>query len=110
MGLVKPADGVVFAEDKTEKSFNSLPENHWLKKAIKKTIKKLREDVFYGEKIKRGLIPKRYIQKYQIDNLYWCQLPNAWRLVYSVEADNIEILAMIIEYFDHKGYERRFRY
>ena len=110
MGLIKSASGVVFAENKTEKAFNSLADEDSLKKAIKKTIEKLNENVFYGEKISKRQIPKEYIQKYGINNLYWCQLPNAWRLVYSVEANNVEILAVIIEYFNHKNYERRFNY
>lgn len=110
MGLIKPASGVIFAEDKTEEAFNSLIDEDCLKKAIKKTIEKLNENVFYGEKISKKQILKEYIQKYGIDNLYWCQLPNAWRLVYSVEANNVEILAIIIEYFNHKNYERRFNY
>ena len=110
MGLIKRADGIIFADDKTEKAFNSLSENDWLKKAIEKVIEKLKENIFAGEKIRKELIPKKYINKYGIDNLYWCQLPNAWRLVYSVVANNVEILAVIIEYFDHKNYERRFNY
>ena len=110
MRLIKPASGVVFAEDKTEEAFNSLADGDSLKKVIKKTIEKLNENVFYGEKISKKQIPKEYVHKYGIDNLYWCQLPNAWRLVYSVEADSVEILAVIIEYFNHKNYERRFNY
>lgn len=110
MGLIKSASGVVFAEDKIEEAFNSLADEDFLKKAIRKTIEKLNENVFYGERISKKQIPKEYVQKYRISNLHWCQLPNAWRLVYSVEADSVEILAVIIEYFNHKNYERRFNY
>jgi len=31
-----PADRVFFMNEKQEEMFNSLPENHWLKKAINK--------------------------------------------------------------------------
>jgi len=75
-----------------------------------KAIERLKENVFCGERIKKERIPKVYIKKYGISNLFWYQLPGAWRLVYSVEANNEEILAVIIEYFDHKDYERRFGY
>jgi len=110
MRLIKPADGVIFAEEKTEEAFNSLSENDPLKKAIKRAIENMKQNAFCGEKIKRELIPKEYIKKYNINNLFWYQLPNAWRLVYSVTADNVELIAIIIEYFNHKNYERKFNY
>jgi len=36
MSLIKPADGVIFAEDKLEKAFNLLSHESPLKKSIKK--------------------------------------------------------------------------
>lgn len=109
--LVKPSDKVIFVDDKLEEAFNSLDEEDWLKKSIKKAIVKLKENAFCGERIKKELIPKIYIQKYNIDNLWWFPLPNAWRLLYSIIApNNVQILSVIIEYMDHKNYERRFKY
>ncbi len=110
MRLVKRADRIIFAEDKTEEAFNSLLEEDWLKKAINRVMDTLKENVFSGEKIRKELIPREYIQKYNIDNLFWYKLPKGWRLVYSVAGNDIEVLAIIIEYFDHKNYERRFKY
>ena len=110
MRFAKAADGVVFADEKLEEAFEFLSEDDWLKKAIRKAMARINDNVFCGEKIKKELIPREYIQKYNIDNLYWFQLPNAWRLVYSVATDDVEILGIIIEYFDHKKYERRFKY
>ena len=109
--LSKPADKIVFADDKLEQAFLFLSEQDWLKKAIQKTIDNLEQNAFYGQPISKKLIPKEYIKKYNIDNLWWVSLPNAWRLVYSVMGvNNIEILAIIIDYFDHKIYERKFQY
>lgn len=111
MRPIKPASKIVFSNDQLEKAFNSLNEEDWLKKAIRKAIKDLRENAFCGEAIPKRLIPHEYIQKYSIDNLYWYPLPNSWRLVYSItNIGEIGILAIIIEYFDHKNYERRFNY
>ena len=111
MGLFKPANGVVFAEISLVKTFYELAENNPLKKSIRKAIDNLKKNVFAGENIPKNLIPKEYIQKYEIDNLWRYPLANAWRLVYSiVTPSNVEILAVIIEYFDHKNYERRFGY
>ena len=110
MGLIKPANGVIFAEDRFETLFNSLSEKHWLKKAIKRTIENLKYNVFSGERIKKKLIPEEYVRKHDIDNLFWYPLPKSWRLVYSVVSNKFETLAVIMEYFDHKNYERRFKY
>lgn len=111
MKPIKPAEEIIFADSKLEEAFNSLPENDWLKKSINKTIANLRTNAFCGEIIKKELIPKEYIQKYQIDNLFWYPLPNGWRLVYSLTTQGkAEILAIIIEYFNHKNYEKRFSY
>jgi hypothetical protein len=111
MALIKPADGVIFAKDELENEFNSFSEGDWLKKAISRAIDDLNYNVFCGRKITKKLIPKTYVQKYGIDNLWWYGLPNAWRLVYSVlTPSNEEILCMIVEWFDHKDYERRFGY
>lgn len=111
MKPIKPAGKVVFSNDSLEKAFNSLSENDWLKKAILRAINDLKENAFCGEIIKKELIPEEYITKYQINNLYWYPLPNGWRLVYSLmNNEEVGILAVIIEYFDHKDYERRFGY
>lgn len=110
MRLFKPADSVIFAEERVEKEFNSLKEGDWLKKAISRAIADFKENAFCGERIKKERIPIEYIRKYGIDNLLWYPLPNAWRLVYSVFSTEGEITAMIIEHFDHKNYDRRFGY
>jgi len=110
----KSADKVVFVDDALERAFEFLSEDDWLKKVIRGAIDEIKINVFCGQKIKKELIPKEYINKYGIDNLYWYRLPKGWRLVYSVMSlraeETIKILAVIIEYFDHKKYERRFNY
>lgn len=110
MRLYKPADKVIFANDRIEKDFNSINEDDWLKKALRRAIADFKENAFCGERIKKELIPKEYIKKYGIDNLLWYPLPNSWRLVYSVFADDNSLIAMIVEYFSHPDYERRFKY
>ena len=64
-----------------------------------------------GEHIRKELIPKEYKKKYCIDNAWWFPLSKGWRLIYSVVTpSNVEILAVILEYFDHKNYAKRFGY
>ena len=37
-------------------------------------------------------------------------LPNGWRLIYTIESDDLKIMNIILEWFSHKDYERRFNY
>ena len=55
-------------------------------------------------------IPKIYIKKYGIDNLWKYNFPNAWRLIYSVARDEIIVVTIILEWMNHKEYEKRFNY
>jgi len=109
--FAKPADEVIFAEKDVENSFLSLPENSEIKKAIYRVIDKLKENAFCGKNIPKKQIPKEYIKKHGVDNLWWYPLPSGWRLIYFiVTPSNAEILAVILEYFNHNEYERRFKY
>lgn len=108
--MIKPSE-VVFAEDKIEKEFNGLDEKDELKKYIKRAIKDIQENAFCGIQIPKRLIPKEYTQKYKITNLWKYDLPDGWRLLYSITTPNkIEIISIIIEWFNHKEYERKFKY
>lgn len=105
------ASKVVFISDDLEKSFNELPEDDFLKKSIKQAILNLRENAFYGIHVPKRLIPRGYIQKWGIKNLWKYDLPRGWRLMYTVTADNeVDLISAILEWCNHKDYERRFKY
>ena len=102
---------VVFINDRLEKGFEKLSEKDNLKKYLIRAIQDIKENPFCGTKIQKKLFPKEYIKKYKITNLWKYDLPNAWRLIYTLAHENeIEILSIILEWFDHKDYERRFKY
>ncbi len=102
---------VVFIDQRLEKSFLSLREDDFIKKAIIKAIKDLRENAFAGINVPKKLIPQDYIKKYGINNLWKYNLPKGWRLLYTVTADNeVELISAILEWFNHKQYERKFGY
>ena len=110
MKLIRPSK-VVFADDKTEKEFYSLAEGDEIKKYVKRAILDIQKNAFCGIQLPKRLIPKEYIQNYKITNLWKYDLPDGWRLIYSITTPNkVEILAVILEWFDHKNYERRFGY
>jgi Txe/YoeB family toxin of Txe-Axe toxin-antitoxin module len=110
MKLIKKSR-VVFAEDKLQEEFNKLSEGEQLKIQIKKAILELQSNAFCGIQIPKRLIPDIYIKKYKIENLWKYDLPDGWRIVYSIMPQNkVEIISVILEWFNHKEYERRFKY
>lgn len=105
---------VIFVSKKTESQFKGLKEGKYESKKlyefIKRAIGDLKENPTCGAKIPRALWPKLYVSKYNITNLWKYDLPNGWRLVYTVKTNEVMILNIILEWFSHKEYERRFKY
>ncbi len=102
---------VVFVSETLEKTFESLQENKILKKHIRRAIEEIKENAFVGTRIPKRLFPKEYIVKYNITNLWKYDLPNGWRLIYTLTSPNkVEIISVILEWFSHPDYERRFKY
>ena len=105
---------VIFSEKKLEISFEELKEGKFedkkLYEFINRAIGDLKKDCACGKKIPKKLWPKIYIQNYDITNLWKYDLPNGWRLIYTIKEDEIRILNVILEWFDHKSYEKRFNY
>ncbi len=108
--MIKPSK-VVFISDELEKDFYSLKEDDPLRKSITKAIIDLRSNAFAGIQVPKRLFPKEYIRKYGINNLWKYDLPKGWRLLYTIAQDNeVELISAILEWFDHKNYERRMGY
>lgn len=105
---------VAFVDIKLKNVFMDLKngkfEEKQLSTFIKRAIKDLRENPFCGIRIPKQFWPKEYIIKYEITNLWKYNLPNYWRLIYTIVSDEVKILSMLLEWFNHKEYERRFNY
>ena len=105
---------VAFANPKIERSFEKLQkgtfEEKQLNMFIERAIKDLKKNPTCGINISKKLWPKTYIQQYHINNLWKYDLPNAWRLIYTIFEDKVMILNVVLEWFSHKEYEKRFRY
>ena len=105
---------VVFINHKLKSEFESLKDSKFedlqLYSFIQKAVNDLRRNPSCGIKIPKKLWPKIYIQKYSITNLWKYDLPNSWRLIYTIEANDIKIMSIILEWFTHKEYEKRFKY
>ena len=108
---MKKASKVVFIEGKLETTFYSLKNDDPIKKSLIRAIKDLKVNAFSGIQIPKRLIPKSYIKKYGLNNLWKYDLPQGWRLLYTVTAENeVELISAILEWFNHKDYEKRMNY
>lgn len=105
---------VVFIDDKTKESFDKLRagkfEDRQLYEFIDQALDDLKENPLAAIHIPKRQWPKEYIQKYQINNLWKYDLPNGWRLIYTVKGSETEIVATILEVLNHKEYDRKFGY
>lgn len=102
---------VAFADEKVEDSFEKIKkEDSELHKFISRAIDDIKSNPFCGIHVPKRLIPKVYRQKYEVNNLWKYDLPDAWRLLYSIAGDKVSIVAIILEWLPHKEYERRFKY
>ncbi len=82
---------------------------NWL--AISEGIHTLKRDLLAGKNVRKRQIPRYYVTKYGVNNLYILPLDNARRLSYTLASDKTGINVVILEAFpDHKSYERRFGY
>ncbi len=105
---------VAFSNEELKQAYLELKEGNFedkkLAQFLDRAIDDLKNNPVCGIKIPKRIWPKIYIIKYKITNLWKYNLPNAWRLIYTIEQDEINIISMILEWFNHKDYERRFHY
>lgn len=70
--------------------------------SIKEKISFIKQNPFYGENIKKELIPK----KYTVPNLWRLELTNYWRALYTIKGDEVEIVCFVLEIVDHPAYNK----
>jgi len=105
------APNAVFLERKVADLYSSLKEEDDLKIAVDRGLDSLKNDMFAGERIRRRQIPKYYVNKYGVNNLYRLRLNRTRRCCYTIVADEEGLKLVVLEVFpDHKSYDRRFGY
>jgi hypothetical protein len=112
MGMIKPSDNVIFADENVKAAWKKLEiEDPELYKHLIRAKEDIMKNAFCGIQLSRDLMPKDWIQKYKIKNLWKYNLPNAWRLLYSITpVSKVEIISVFLEWMNHKNYERKFNY
>ncbi|MBI4146956.1 hypothetical protein HY489_06505 [Candidatus Woesearchaeota archaeon] len=74
--------------------------------SIKQKIELVKQNPFYGDNIKKQLIPKNL----SVPNLWRVELSQFWRMLYTIRGDNIEIICFILHIIDHPTYDKLFGY
>lgn len=88
-----------------------LEKGCYLDKVMSKAKEELREDMFCGESVQKRQIPKYYVEKYELNNLYVMKLDSSKRLAYTLSSNGIGVGVYLVEVFlTHKDYEERFGY
>jgi hypothetical protein len=85
---------------------DSNSEEMQLLKSIKQKIELIKVNPAYGEKIPRQQIPKNL----DVPNLFHVSLTGYWRMIYSLEGNQIEIIAFVLYIVDHPTYDKIFGY
>src|SRR3989338_3288501 len=79
-----------------------------LLRSINRVRDLLKQNPFAGDQVKKKQIPGKYIQKFDVDNIWRIELADRWRLVYTITGNQIEIITFVIDIFNHKDYDRVF--
>lgn len=103
-----------FADDQVRQTFFNLPEGRAEEREIYDQLNVVFDTIaanpFCGIQVPKRLIPKAYLTKYGIDNLWKYKFHKNWRLMYSVAGDGTQLITLVLEWLPHKEYERRFGY
>jgi len=80
--------------------------------SINKKKELMKANPHYGDPVAKDRIPKEYVIKYGISNLFRVELSNFWRMLYTLTNDEteIEIIAFILDIINHKQYDKKFGY
>ena len=101
---------VGFATEEIRMAFEELRngkfEDKKLYEFISRAIKDLATNPMCGIHVPKRLIPNEY----EVSHLWKYDLPNGWRLMYTIIGSEVKIVSAILEWLSHKEYERRFDY
>ncbi|MFA4887634.1 MAG: hypothetical protein WC595_05455 [Candidatus Nanoarchaeia archaeon] len=98
------------------KYLNQEAEHSKIEKSILNALEKkkdlLKTNPHYGNPIAKNLIPLEYKNKYGVTNLFRIELPNFWRMLYTLTngENEIEIIAFVLDVLDHNQYNKKFGY
>lgn len=114
---------VILSEDATEE-YNELNRivgeelqrgitssaNQSIFRSIERVKGWLKDNPFAGEQVQKSKIPHYYLNKYDVTNLWRIDLSDYWRLIYTIQSSEVEIIDFVLNIVDHKKYDKIFGY
>jgi len=70
----------------------------------------LKQNPFAGDQVPKRQIPPKYLQKFDVDNVWRIELADRWRLIYTITGNQIEVIAFVMDIINHRDYDRVFGY
>ena len=77
-----------------------------LLKSIKQKVEIIKANPVYGESIPKNRIPRGLA----VSNLFHVSLSNYWRMIYTLEGNQVEVIAFVLYITDHPTYDKIFGY
>jgi len=104
----------ILLKDQAKESYDELmkrsdKEAKSILNSVERIKEILKQNPQYGEPISKKLIPIPF-RKQGIQNLYRAELSNYWRMLYTLEGNEITIFVFILSIVDHKEYNKLFGY
>ncbi|OIO25134.1 hypothetical protein AUJ14_04880 [Candidatus Micrarchaeota archaeon CG1_02_55_22] len=80
--------------------------------AINKKVELIKANPHYGQPISKDKIPEEWKHEYGINNLFRVELPQFWRMLYTLTNSDseVEIIAFVLEISNHEKYDKRLGY
>jgi len=80
-------------------------------KWIEDMEKVLKENMFAGDQVKKDRIPRYYIQRYGVNNLFRYDHPEGYRSCYVVSyVDGVGVCPTVLDLLSHDQYDKIFGY
>jgi hypothetical protein len=92
------------------KKARNKPTYEQLLSSVNSAIRNIKANPYYGDLIPRKNISKATVRRYGTDKILRVELIGFWRLLYTLVGDEVKILAFILEFMDHKKYDKVFGY
>lgn len=107
-----PASEVLLAEHASEalEALEAGPSSkgHSIARRVRDLRPILLANCLHGEVVRKRAIPSSLRIKYGLENLYVEDLPDFWRLLYTIVKSEGRRVIMILEIVSHKDYDRWF--
>jgi hypothetical protein len=92
------------------KQAKKKPTYEQLLSSINNAIRNIKANHTFGDLIPGKNISKGVVNRYGTDKIFRVELVGYWRLLYTLIGDEIKIVAFILEFMDHKRYDKIFGY